>query len=138
MLNLSQRLILGCVLLAGLTVGLAVWAHRALAAAGQSKFAWFYVVASLLVAAGTVYAVLRPITMLARDAKRIAQGNLEHRVEWSSRDDFGTIATELNRCGSGSCATRKRAGGRWSFNCRTRCCSRSLSRLLSRTGRVTF
>ena len=97
MLNLSQRLILGCVLLAGLTVGLAVWAHRALAAAGQSKFAWFYVVASLLVAAGTVYAVLRPITMLARDAKRIAQGNLEHRVEWSSRDDFGTIATELNR-----------------------------------------
>jgi signal transduction histidine kinase len=35
--------------------------------------------------------------MLARDARRIAQGNLEHRVEWSSRDDFGVIATELNR-----------------------------------------
>ena len=35
--------------------------------------------------------------MLARDARRIAQGNLEHRVEWSSRDDFGVIAGELNR-----------------------------------------
>ena len=35
--------------------------------------------------------------MLARDARRIAQGNVEHRVEWSSRDDFGVIAGELNR-----------------------------------------
>jgi signal transduction histidine kinase len=35
--------------------------------------------------------------MLARDARRIAQGNLEHRVEWSSRDQFGMLAAELNR-----------------------------------------
>jgi signal transduction histidine kinase len=35
--------------------------------------------------------------MLARDTRRIAQGNLEHRVEWRSHDDFGVIATELNR-----------------------------------------
>jgi two-component system, NtrC family, sensor histidine kinase KinB len=97
MLNLSQRLILGCVLLVGLTVGLAVWAHRALAAAGQVRIGWVFVVAALVVAAGTAYSVLEPIRMLARDAKRIAQGNLEHRVEWSSRDDFGMIATELNR-----------------------------------------
>jgi len=97
MLNLSQRLILGCVLLAGLTVGLAVAAHRALAAAGQPKTAWFYVLAALLVAAGTAYSVLRPIRNVSRDARRIAQGNLEHRVEWNSRDDFGVIATELNR-----------------------------------------
>ena len=41
--------------------------------------------------------MLRPIRMLARDAHRIAQGNLEHRVEWSSRDDFGVIASELSR-----------------------------------------
>jgi nitrogen fixation/metabolism regulation signal transduction histidine kinase len=41
----------------------------------------------------TVYFVLRPIRMLARDARRIAQGNLEHRVEWSSRDSFGVIAS---------------------------------------------
>ena len=39
MLNLSQRLILGCVLLAGLTVGLVAVTHRALEAAGQSRLA---------------------------------------------------------------------------------------------------
>ena len=47
--------------------------------------------------ARTIVLVLRPIHMLARDAKKIAQGNLEHRVEWISRDDFGVIASELNR-----------------------------------------
>ncbi len=97
MLNLSQRLILGCVLLAGLTVGLVAATHRALEAAGQSRLAWAFVVAALLIELGTVYFVLRPIRMLARDARRIAQGNLEHRVEWSSRDPFGIIAAELNR-----------------------------------------
>jgi signal transduction histidine kinase len=97
MLNLSQRLILGCVLLACLTVTLAVAAHNALAAAGQSALAYAAVLAALLVAGGTVYLVLRPIHMLARDIRRIAQGNLEHRVEWSSRDSFGVIASELNR-----------------------------------------
>jgi signal transduction histidine kinase len=35
--------------------------------------------------------------MLARDAQRIAQGNLEHRIEWHSRDSFGVIAGELSR-----------------------------------------
>ncbi|MGP8272010.1 MAG: sensor histidine kinase [Terracidiphilus sp.] len=97
MLNLSQRLILGCVLLAGLTVGLVAVTHRALEAAGQSLLAWAFVGAALLIELGTVYFVLRPIRMLARDAHRIAQGNLEHRVEWRSRDDFGKIAAELNR-----------------------------------------
>ena len=41
--------------------------------------------------------MLRPIRRLARDARRIAQGNLEHRVDWSSRDSLGVIASELNR-----------------------------------------
>ncbi|MGD0520659.1 MAG: ATP-binding protein [Terracidiphilus sp.] len=97
MLNLSQRLILGCVLLACLTVGLVAATHHALEAAGQIRLAWGCVAAALLIELGTVYFVLRPIRMLARDAHRIAQGNLEHRVEWSSRDDFGLIAVELNR-----------------------------------------
>jgi signal transduction histidine kinase len=97
MLNLSQRLILGCVLLAGLTVGLVAITHKALAAAGLVNVAYLFIVASLLVEAGTIFFVLRPIRMLARDARMIAQGNLEHRVEWSSRDEFGQIATELNR-----------------------------------------
>jgi signal transduction histidine kinase len=35
--------------------------------------------------------------MVSRDVRRIAQGNLEHRVEWSSHDSLGVIASELNR-----------------------------------------
>jgi signal transduction histidine kinase len=97
MLNLSQRLILGCALLAGLTAGLVIAAHSALAAAGQLRLAWMIVGAAVLVAAATIYFVLRPINLLAGDARRIAQGNLEHRAEWSSRDSFGVIASELNR-----------------------------------------
>ncbi|MGA2672568.1 MAG: ATP-binding protein [Terracidiphilus sp.] len=97
MLNLSQRLILGCVLLACLTVGLVAVTHKALAATGQSALAYAVVLAVLLVEGCTVYFVLHPIRMLARDIRRIAQGNLEHRVEWSSRDSFGVIAAEVNR-----------------------------------------
>ena len=97
MLNLSQRLILGCVLLAGLTFGLVVVTHRALQAAGQARLAYGFVLLALLVEVATVYFVLSPIRMLAKDARRIAGGNLEHRVEWSSHDSFGQIAVELNR-----------------------------------------
>ncbi|MFY9852490.1 MAG: ATP-binding protein [Terracidiphilus sp.] len=97
MLNLTQRLILGCVLLVGLLVGLVAVTHRALAATGQFRLACVFMVAALVVAAGTTYFVLRPIRQLARDVRKIAQGNLESRVEWSSRDSFGVIASELNR-----------------------------------------
>ncbi len=61
MLNLSQRLILGCVLLAGLTVGLVIVTHHALAAAGQSRVAYIFILAAALVELGTIYSVLRPI-----------------------------------------------------------------------------
>jgi NtrC-family two-component system sensor histidine kinase KinB len=97
MLNLTQRLIFGCVLLACLTTGLVAVTHRALAAAGQSTLAYCFVLAALLIEICTIYFVLSPIRALARDAHRIAQGNLEHRVEWSSRDDFGVLASELSR-----------------------------------------
>jgi signal transduction histidine kinase len=97
MLNLSQRLILGCVLMIGLMAGLVVATHGALAAAGQLQLAWMIVSAAAVVAVMTAFFVLRPIRRLARDARRIAQGNLEHRVEWSSHDSFGVIAGELNR-----------------------------------------
>ena len=97
MLNLSQRLILGCVLLACLTAGLVAVTHRAVAAAGQSGTAYLFMLAAFVVELGTIYFVLRPLHQVARDAHRIAQGNLEHRVEWNSRDDFGIIASELNR-----------------------------------------
>ncbi len=97
MLNLSQRLILGCTVLVGLLAGLVMSTHSALAAAGQSKLAYSFLAAAAVVAAGVIFSVLRPIRLLARDARRIVQGNLEHRVEWSSRDSFGVIAGELNR-----------------------------------------
>jgi NtrC-family two-component system sensor histidine kinase KinB len=97
MLNLSQRLILGCLLLAGVTAGLIAMTHRALAAAGETRLAWGFVAAAILVAALTIYSVLTPIRQVARDAHKIAQGNLEYRTAWKSRDDFGVIAAELNR-----------------------------------------
>ncbi|MGA3373840.1 MAG: ATP-binding protein [Terracidiphilus sp.] len=97
MLNLTQRLIIGCLLLASITAGLVLASHSALAAAGQSKLAYLSLAATAAVAVGTVYFVLRPIRRLARDLRRIAQGNLEHRVEWNSRDDLGVIASEVNR-----------------------------------------
>jgi signal transduction histidine kinase len=97
MLNLSQRLILGCLLLACLAAGFVALAHKVLAAAGLSTLAYGFLAGIVLVEIGLVFFVLRPIHMVARDAHKIAQGNLEHRVEWSSRDDFGVIASELNR-----------------------------------------
>jgi NtrC-family two-component system sensor histidine kinase KinB len=95
--NLSQRLILGCILLACLAAGLVAAAHKALQAAGLSPLAYGFLAAFALVEIGLVFFILRPIGQVARDAHKIAQGNLEHRVEWSSRDDFGVIAGELNR-----------------------------------------
>jgi signal transduction histidine kinase len=97
MLNLAQRLILGCVLLAALTLGLLAATHRALQAAGQLELAWAFVAIAILVAIATVYFVLRPIHELAKDAHKIAQGNLDYRTDWNSRDDFGVLAAELNR-----------------------------------------
>ena len=97
MLNLFQRLILGYLVIAGLLVGLVELTHRALAAAGQLRLAWIIVIAAIAVEVGTAFLVLRPIQGLARDAHKIAQGNLEYRTEWKSHDNFGVIAAELNR-----------------------------------------
>ncbi|MDR3725115.1 MAG: ATP-binding protein [Terracidiphilus sp.] len=97
MLNLTQRLLLGCVLLACLTLGLVVITHQALAAYGLTQLAYGFVLAAMLVEVATVFFVLRPIRQLARDAHRIAQGNLDHRIEWSSHDDFGIISANLSR-----------------------------------------
>jgi two-component system, NtrC family, sensor histidine kinase KinB len=97
MLNLTQRLILGCVVIGCLMVGLVAVTHKALAASGQLHFAFVVIGAAIVVMAATVYFVLTPLNVLAQDAHRIAQGNLEHRVEWHSRDSFGVIASELGR-----------------------------------------
>ena len=97
MLNLTQRLIFGCILLAGLTVGLVLVTHHALAAAGQTHLAMAFVLAAVLVEVATIYFVLQPIRNVSRDVRRIAQGNLDHRIPWTSHDDFGILTAEINR-----------------------------------------
>ena len=97
MLNLTQRLILGCVVIAAVAVCLVIVAHRALAAAGQLPLAFALLVTLVLVEVAMVMLVLHPIRMLASDARKIARGNLEHRVEFGGRDSFGEIAGEINR-----------------------------------------
>jgi signal transduction histidine kinase len=97
MFNLSQRMILGSVLVVGLAAGLVIATHSALGAAGQSGIAYALLAILIVVQGATAFFVLRPIYLLGRDAHKIAQGNLDHRVEWSSRDSFGVIASELNR-----------------------------------------
>jgi len=99
MLNLTPRLILGCAVLAGLTVWLGVEARQPLIGSGHGGLATFLPVAAVIAALVTVAAVLWPIRALARDTRKIAQGNLEHRSEWGGRDSFGAIAAELNRIG---------------------------------------
>jgi len=55
----------------------------------------------VLTAILTLIFVLRPVQQLARDIRRIAQGDLAHRTELGQRgggrDSFGQIATEMNR-----------------------------------------
>ena len=97
MLNLTQRLIFGCLVLAGLTVWASFAARHQLLAAGHPGLVYGLPIAAVLVALATVFLVLIPIRALARDAHRITQGNAEHRSSWSSRDSFGVIAAELNR-----------------------------------------
>ena len=66
MLNLSQRLILGCALLAGLVLSLVILAHRALAASGLARIAFVFAAAAILIAVATVLSVQQPIRILAR------------------------------------------------------------------------
>jgi signal transduction histidine kinase len=97
MLNVTQRLILGCAILAALTIWLGVEAHQVLAAAGHSQISIALPIAAVAVAMATVALVLQPIRSLARDTHKIAEGNLEHRTERASRDSVGQIAADLNR-----------------------------------------
>jgi NtrC-family two-component system sensor histidine kinase KinB len=106
MLNLTQRLTLGCVLLVALSLTLAVWVHRELVPAGAAGghaplILWLLSGSAILVATGTLILVLRPIEQVSKDIRRIASGDLEHRSEWGignkGHDSFGIIANEMNR-----------------------------------------
>ena len=97
MLNLAQRLALACVFSILMLVGLVVATRHALAAGGALHTAYVLIAVAIVVQIAMALIVLRPIQILARDAKLIGQGNLEHRVEWNSHDDLGIVAAELNR-----------------------------------------
>lgn len=97
MLNLTRRLILGCVVVTALGVSLVATTRHALTAAGDLPLAVALLVSLILVELAMVMLVLHPIRALARDVQKIAQGNLEHRVEWNSHDSFGMVASEINR-----------------------------------------
>ena len=75
MLNLTQRLIIGCVVIAALGVCLVAVTHRALAASGELRLAIALLISLILVEVATIMMVLYPIRMLANDARKIARGN---------------------------------------------------------------
>ena len=118
MLTLYQRLIFGYVLLLALllAVGLhdslslhqaaALDHHASLSTAVQARsvlarratiITTLCMLSGLAIAAGFIFSIIRPIRRTAAAARRIGQGDLQQRIEWRTRDDLGTIATELNR-----------------------------------------
>jgi len=64
---------------------------RLIAACGLS------IITAAIISAIMLVLVITPLRRTARVARRIGQGDLHQRVEWRSKDDLGTIATELNR-----------------------------------------
>ncbi len=110
MLTLYQRLILGYLLLLSLLIGVGVHGVLSLRRAATLAPAAVVVLANhaatltalgalagILIAAGFLFWIIRPIRRTAAAARRIGQGELQQRIEWRNRDDLGTIATELNR-----------------------------------------
>jgi signal transduction histidine kinase len=108
-LNLTQRLTIGCFLLVALSLTLAIWVHRELVRLGGLighpprglLTLWLLSGAAIVVASATLVLVLRPIQQVSKDIRRIASGDLAHRSDWGignqGRDSFGMIANEMNR-----------------------------------------
>jgi signal transduction histidine kinase/HAMP domain-containing protein len=120
MLTLYQRLIFGYVLLLGLLLAVGIHAalslhqgsaldHEAAVSVAQAAqvratlarrstvLVTVSFLSALVIATGFLFSIIRPIRRTAAAARRIGQGELQQRIEWRTRDDLGTIATELNR-----------------------------------------
>jgi signal transduction histidine kinase len=120
MLTLYQRLIFGYVLLLALLVAVglhdslslhqaAALDHQAAlpaASAMQIRSALarratiltsVCALSGVLLSIGFLISIIRPSRPPPAAAPRIGQGELQQRIEWRTRDDLGTIATELNR-----------------------------------------
>ena len=52
---------------------------------------------AIAISVGMVFFVVAPVRQTAKEARRIGQGDLQHRIEWRQKDDLGVIAAELNR-----------------------------------------
>lgn len=115
MLSLNQRLSIGLLYLLLIVAGLGLYFRGAihqLAAMEASQASALEqrqlehknntAFAVALAAAGigaalTFLSILYPLKKVAQSARRMGQGDLEHRAEWSFRDPLGVISTELNR-----------------------------------------
>ncbi|MBW4025830.1 MAG: PAS domain-containing protein [Acidobacteria bacterium] len=64
---------------------------RLIAASGAS------IVTAIAICAVMLLFVILPLRGVAMAARRIGQGDLQHRVEWRSGDHLGIIAAEINR-----------------------------------------
>ncbi len=60
-------------------------------------FCGLSILAALLISGLMMASLIRPIRRTAHSARQIGGGDLQHRVEWRSSDDFGVIAAEINR-----------------------------------------
>jgi signal transduction histidine kinase/HAMP domain-containing protein len=119
MLTLYQRLIFGYVLLVVLVLAVGLhdslslhqaaaldhqavptataMAKRAALARRANTVTTVCTLSGILISIGFLISIIRPIRRTAAAARRIGQGELQQRIEWRTRDDLGTIATELNR-----------------------------------------
>ena len=110
MLTLYQRLIFGYVLLLSLVLAVGLQGslslHKAAALDHQATFVLarrattittVCMLSGVLISVGFLFSIILPIHRTAAAARRIGQGELQQRIEWRTRDDLGTIATELNR-----------------------------------------
>ena len=120
MLTLYQRLIFGYVLLLALLVAVGLHGSlslhkaaaldhepmgspasaadaRAVLARRATTITTACTLSGVLISIGFLFSIIRPIHRTAAAARRIGQGDLQQRMEWRTKDDLGTIATELNR-----------------------------------------
>jgi signal transduction histidine kinase len=55
------------------------------------------IVAAITISVLMIASFIFPLRRTAQSARQIGSGDLQHRVEWRSGDDLGTIAAEINR-----------------------------------------
>lgn len=119
MLTIYQRLVLGYVLLLAVLAGAGLWSLDLLqraspvdlqaespAVAAQTRshlqqeertLFTASTIFAVLIAAGFLAIIIGPIRRVAAKTRRISQGELDQRVEWRAKGDFGSIAAGINR-----------------------------------------